>query len=330
MLHALKNNWQPTAALTTLQRRAQIIQTIRHFFFTRGVLEVDTPLLSHATVTDPFVVGIPALFQEIGQPTAHTVYLQTSPEYAMKRLLAMGSGSIYQISKAFRQGDLGKLHNPEFTLLEWYRLGVDHHGLMDEMDSLLQFILATEPAERLSYAAVFQRYLQLDPHTATLTELMACAQQQDLHFVQTDETTTDRNVWLHLLLTHVIEPNIGQERPVFLYDFPVSQAALARIRENEIPPVASRFEVYFKGIELANGFHELQNAAEQRQRFIADLAYRKAHQLPELPIDEYFLAALTAGLPDCSGVALGIDRLIMLALGKTNIAEVMSFSFPTA
>lgn len=306
-------HWKPNTPLDTLQQRARLITNIRQFFAERQVLEVETPLLSTSTVTDPHVHGV---------PVPEKLFLQTSPEYAMKRLLAAGSGCIYQISKAFRQHDQGQFHHPEFTMLEWYRLGFDHHDLMDEMDALLQTILSCAPAERMSYQQLFQHYLAINPHTSTIDELKACVAEQGIHFTG---TLPDVNAWLDLLLTHCIEPHIAQEKPLFLYDFPVSQAALARIR-NEDPPVASRFEVYFKGIELANGFHELASAVEQRKRFENDLAYRRQHQLPVVPVDENFLHALEHGLPDCAGVALGVDRLVMLALGKRSISDVISFT----
>lgn len=318
-------DWRPSASLKSLQQRAQLIARIRQFFAERHVLEVDTPLLSQATVTDPHVIGIPATFKEIGSGKEQTMYLQTSPEYAMKRLLAAGSGPIYQICKAFRQGEIGTFHNPEFTMLEWYRPGFDHTALMQEMDELLQTILNTPSAERLSYAEAFIKFTGIDPHRATLNELATRAKQEAVLYEK-----ADRNTYLDVLLTHCIEPHIGQERPVFLYDFPISQAALAKIRHHDDPPVASRFEVYFKGVELANGFHELQNAAEQRQRFENDLAYRKEHNLPSAPLDEFFLSALKHGFPDCAGVALGIDRLLILALGHEKIADVLSFNFSRA
>ena len=317
------STWQPTATLAVLHERAKYIQHIRHFFAERNVLEVDTPLLSRFTVTDPHVVGIPAFFRDLGSTKTTDLYLQTSPEYAMKRLLAAGSGPIYQLCKAFRQGDLGTIHNPEFTMLEWYRPGFTHHDLMDEMDELLQRILRTGSAERLSYAAVFEKFLNLNPHTTSTHEI---AEKVRDH-IQLASDIQDRNTLLDLLLTHCIEPFIGLDRPVFLYDFPVSQAALAKIREEENPTVASRFEVYFKGVELANGFHELQNPVEQRKRFESDLAYRAHHDMPIFPIDELFLKALEHGLPDCAGVALGVDRLIMLALNKQSIRDVLSFGF---
>lgn len=314
--------WQPTASLVNLQKRAAIITSIRAFFAERQVLEVETPLLSHATVTDPYVIGIPAQFRSHGGHE-QTVYLQTSPEYAMKRLLAAGAGPIYQISKAFRQGDLGSLHNPEFTMLEWYRPGFDHHALMDEMDALLQPILLTPLAERLSYADAFEKYVAINPHDATVEQLAMCAKQK----ISYQGDGLDRNGWLDLLLTHCIEPYLGEKQPVFLYDFPVSQAALARIDYTKTPAVASRFEVYYHGIELANGFHELQDPAEQRNRFENDLCYRAKNNLQTVPLDERFLAALAYGLPNCAGVALGIDRLVMLALQQNSLMDVLSFSF---
>ncbi len=316
--------WEPSAPVENLRLRANIIALIRQFFMERNVLEVETPLLSHATVTDPHIISIPAVYQE--PSIQKTVYLQTSPEYAMKRLLAAGSGAIFQICKSFRQGDLGSVHNPEFTMLEWYRPGFDHHALMDEMDLLLQVVLQAAPAERVTYQALFEKFVNINPHTATLAELEACGRQ----YVDFSGELTDRNAWMSLLLTHVIEPEMGKDKPLFLYDFPVTQAALAKIRHEENQPVASRFEVYFKGVELANGFHELQNPSEQRKRFESELVYRQEQGLPITPIDENFLAALEHGLPDCAGVALGVDRLVMLALQANKLKNIISFDFERA
>ncbi len=318
--------WQPTANWDALKQRAVLIAKIRHFFAERNIVEVETPVLSHATVTDPFVVGIPAIFKAMGGSDEKIMYLQTSPEYAMKRLLAHGSGPIYQMSKAFRQGEISKIHNPEFTMLEWYRPGFDHHMLMDEMDLLLQCILQTKPAERMTYENIFRDYLNLDPHHATIKDLKRCAHEKDIHL---NEELTSRDAWLDVLWTHYIEPRVAIERPLFLYDFPASQASLAKVRAED-PPVASRFEVYFKGVELANGFHELQNSIEQAERFAKDLAYRQQHHLPAIQMDQRLLAALNQGLPDCAGVALGVDRLIMLALDSKQISDVVSFTFANA
>jgi len=314
--------WLPSASLENLRLRARLLKQIRDFFYVRKVMEVETPLLCHTSVTDPFIESIPALFQAHPQEKEQRYYLQTSPEYAMKRLLAAGCGSIYQISKAFRQGEIGRLHNPEFTLVEWYRLGFNHVQLMDEVDDLLQEVLLVPAAERVSYAYLFQAELDIDPHHASVNELKACAQTK---LISVQGEITENDTWLDILFTHCIEPQLGKERPCFVYDFPISQAALARIREEQ--GLASRFEVYFHGMELANGFHELQDAREQRKRFEKNLAKRKQLGLASLPIDELLLTALQQGLPDCSGVALGVDRLLMLAAGSERIAEVLAFDF---
>jgi len=323
MFPAPKTNWQPSANFANLALRAKLFAQVRAFFSARGVLEVDTPLLCHTSVTDPYIQSIPALFLSHQHAIEQRYYLQTSPEFAMKRLLAAGSGAIFQICKAFRQGEVGRMHNPEFSMLEWYRPGFDHHALMDEMDELLQLLLQVAPAERKSYGAVFQEYLQIDPHTASLEALAECARQQKLD-VQTE--VIDKDTWLQLLMSECIEPHIGKDKPIFIYDFPVSQAALARIQPGE-PPTASRFEVYMHGVELANGFHELQNTTEQRKRFEKNNAVRVGEHLPTMQIDELFLAALEHGLPDCAGVALGLDRLVMISSGAKSIGEVLSFDF---
>lgn len=319
-------HWQPSASIENLRKRAAIIKQIRDFFTARGVMEVETPIMCHTSVTDPFIQSIPALFQAHPEENETRYYLQTSPEYAMKRLLAAESGAIFQITKSFRQGEVGRLHNPEFTMLEWYRPAFDHHQLMDEMDELLQLVLTMPPANRMTYAELFQTHLHINPHLASCDELAACAQANHVS-IATD--IHDKDTWLNILMSHCIEPHLGQDKPIFVYDFPASQAALARI-QNTNPPVASRFEVYVKGMELANGFHELQHAEEQRKRFENNLLARKSLGLNELVIDEYFIAALKHGLPDCAGVALGIDRLIMIAINGSTIADVLSFDFSRA
>jgi lysyl-tRNA synthetase class 2 len=318
-------SWKPTATFEVLNKRAHIYSQIRQFFADRGVLEVETPVMSHATVTDPHILSIPAYYQALGSDEKQMMYLQTSPEYAMKRLLAAGSGSIYQITKSFRQGEIGRWHNPEFTMLEWYRVDFDHYQLMDEMDALLQSILQTLAAERMSYQEAFEKYAGVNPHTATIETLKKRVEKNSISF----DSVMEKNQWLDLLFTHCIEPYLGVERPCFIYDFPASQAALAKIRL-ENPPVASRFEVYFKGVELANGFHELQDATEQRRRFEANQEYRIKNHLPFIPLDENFLTALEQGLPNCAGVALGVDRLILLACQAEKIADILSFAFPNA
>ena len=325
MSHVPKNKitWQPTATLAILQHRAKILNKIRCFFAEREVLEVETPLLASATVTDPHIESIPTVFQSSGEAKPIRYYLQTSPEYAMKRLLAVGSGSIYQITKAFRQGEVGRLHNPEFTLLEWYRVGFDHHQLMDEMDELLQTLLKTKKAERVTVRDIFQHYTGLDPHSVTALDLKKFLENQKFAIAFDD----DFHTLYDLVFSHFIEPYLGLSQPLFLYDYPIHQAALAKIRMAENPPVASRFEVYIAGLEIANGFHELQNAEEQKQRFDRDLKIRAALKKNNVPIDQRFLASLQQGLPACAGVALGLDRLMMVATGVNNISAVLSFAW---
>ncbi len=309
--------WKPTASIESLKKRSNVLQKIRHFFMSRDVLEVETPLMSHATVTDPYLHSFPV------RASDKTYYLQTSPEYAMKRLLAGGSGSIFQLCKSFRDDEKGRFHNAEFTMLEWYRVGFDHHDLMDEMEDLLKLILGDCCLEKFSYAQLFEKYFALNPHTASLETLHECAKKY-LNDRLPNFEIDDRDLFLQLLMTEYIEPELSEKELVFIYDYPVTQAALSRIRHDD-PPVAERFEVYFKGIELANGFHELSDANEQRARFEKDLQKRKSLGYSEVPIDEKLLAALEHGFPDCAGVALGVDRLIMLALQKSHIDEVIAF-----
>lgn len=320
-------DWRPTASLKNLRRRAELLACLREFFAERGVLEVETPLMASATVTDLHLASF-----HVSDPA---YYLQTSPEFAMKRLLASGSGPIYQICKAFRRDEAGRFHNPEFTMLEWYRPGWDHHALMDEMDALLARALSDHPehappAERATYAELFKRHLGGDAHGDTPEQLARLAKEQGIDVIASDGM--DRDTWLHLLWSHVVEPKLGRGCPTFVLDFPASQAALARIRPatDQAPAVAERFEVYVEGVELANGFHELADGAEQRRRFEEDLAERQRRGLSTPPMDERLLAALDSGFPDCAGVALGFDRLLMLATGAGHLAEVIAFPFDRA
>lgn len=319
-------SWQPTAGLAVLRQRAALIARCRAFFAARGVLEVETPILAAATVTDP---QLASLSTEIaGQPGRF--YLQTSPEYAMKRLLAAGSGDIYQISKVFRDGETGRNHNPEFTLLEWYRGGFDHHALMDEVEALLTELLGarlTAAAERVSYREAFRRTVGLDPLEAPLATLVEAAAART--GIARASVSDDRDICLDLLMGAVVGPTLGAGRITFVHEYPASQAALARLLSGPAR-VAARFEAYVGGLELCNGFHELADAGEQRRRFEADLDLRRARGLPPTPVDERFLAALAAGLPDCAGVALGLDRVVMLATGCASIREVLAFPVDVA
>jgi lysyl-tRNA synthetase class 2 len=319
--------WQPNASMQALRQRAAIVKTIRSFFEDRAVLEVETPNLSQATVTDQHLASFSTEFVGPGFAHGQTLYLQTSPEYAMKRLLAQGSGCIYQIGKAFRNEESGRFHNPEFTLLEWYRVGFDHFALMIEVDELLQLVLETPKAERCSYQSAFVTHVGIDPldtNVAALQQALVVHGMGDIAQLESCKDTL-----MQLLFSQVVEPNIGHEAPCFIYHFPASQAALAKIHGAD-NRVAERFEVYFKGIELANGFHELTDGQEQLARFELDNVKRLADGKSANNIDGHLIDALNNGMPDCAGVALGIDRLIMLALAVDSIDQVLSFAIKRA
>ncbi|WP_432455924.1 elongation factor P--(R)-beta-lysine ligase [Agarivorans sp. QJM3NY_29] len=319
--------WQPSASVELLKQRSEIISKIRHFFYQRQVMEVDTPALSQACVSDIHLHSFCTTLSGPAAPKTMPLYLQTSPEFHMKRLLAAGSGCIYQIAKAFRNEEAGRYHNPEFTMLEWYRVGYNHFALMDEMEQLLELVLGCGSCERLSYRQAFERHLGFNPLEAEHAQFMVAAKELGVADLVAKEP--ERDTILQLLFSLGVEPHIAQQRPCFVYHFPASQAALAKISSTD-PQVAERFELYYKGIELANGFHELTDAQEQAERFANDQAYRKVNGLAEAELDQRFLAGLAAGLPACAGVALGIDRLLMLAFGQTHIQQVQSFSIERA
>jgi lysyl-tRNA synthetase class 2 len=310
-----------------IRARAALLGRLRVFFAAAGVLEVETPILSQSAVTDPALTSLVVGGSEIGRGRA--LYLQTSPEFPMKRLLASGSGPIYQICKVFRDDERGRFHHPEFSLLEWYRPGWNQHRLMDEVADLVQVALR-QPAlsvERISYRELFLAGLDLDPWSATIEDLRATALTAGIADAAHLELEAD--AWLDLLLTHCLESGLGRGGMTFLYDYPPSQAALARIRPGPIP-VAERFELYLEGIELANGFCELTDAVEQRARFQADLETRQRRGQSAPPLDERLLAALTSGMPECAGVALGLDRLLMIAGGVDQIDAVLTFPLERA
>jgi lysyl-tRNA synthetase class 2 len=318
-------SWRPSASLDALQRRAAMLSATRDFFARRGVLEVETPILSAAAVSDPQLESLATRIAGI----AHEFYLHTSPEYSMKRLLAAGSGDIYQICKVFRDAERGRWHNPEFTMIEWYRLRMDDAALMDEVEALVASLLKPqrhlEPAERLSYCAALQRHAGVDAHLSSDRELSAAALR---HGIVCD-ARLERDAKLDLLMGLIVGPKLGRERPCFICDYPASQAALARLKPG-LPAVAARFELYLDGVELANGFHELQDGAEQRRRFNQDLRVRAERGLPRRSLDERLLAALETGLPECAGVALGFDRLVALALHADALAGAMAFTIDNA
>lgn len=309
--------WQPSATIETLRLRAQMVATIRHFFNQRGYLEVETPVMAQFGITDVYLSNIKAYFRQ--KPYC----LQTSPEYHMKRLLAAGSGPIFQLARVFRDDELGRWHNPEFTLLEWYQLHIDHHALMLEIDTLLQKVLACPPLEKKTYQHVFQEICHLDPFSASIEAFQTCLRQYDLaNVLSSDES--DRDQYLFLLMSHVIEPALANgPAPVAIYDFPPSQAALAKINQG----VAERFEVYYRGVELANGFHELTEHALQKERFEQDRALRRKMGIEDSAPDIWLLQALEHGLPPCSGVALGIDRLFALSQKHECLSQGLAFDF---
>ena len=291
-------------------------------------MEVETPFLSPAAVSDPAVESFVTRYTGPDAGNGRDLYLHTSPEFPMKRLLAAGSGPIYQICRVFRNGESGRYHNPEFTLLEWYRPGYDHRRLMDEVADLVQRLVPGPlPETRITYGELFRQRLAIDPHTCSLPALRQAAQAAGVPGAAELELA-ERDAWLDLLMVHCIEPGLPQGL-CFIYDYPASQASLARVRPGE-PPLAERFELYLDGLELANGFHELRDAGEQRRRFLGELERRQAAGMARPPLDENFLSALEAGLPACAGVALGIDRLLMRLTGCGHIDRVMAFPLSRA
>lgn len=334
----MTEEWRPGASLELLAIRARMLADIRAFFAGRGVLEVETPILSSASTTDPQIesftshYGWPA--PEIGHGDAARLYLHTSPEFPMKRLLAAGAGAIYQICKVFRNGEVGRRHNPEFTLLEWYRPGFDHDQLMQEVEELVCTLLPEmrrpEGAERITYAEAFEQYAGVDPHRVTSAQLHRLYSERDEPPVGMS-ASSDRDAWLDLILTQWVEPGLATRGMVFMVDYPASQASLARVHTNhEGIEVAERFELYVNGVELANGFHELQDAQQQAARFHQEQSVRRERGLPRVAEDRRLLAALEHGLPPCAGVALGLDRFLMQLSGIADIRQVMAFDFGRA
>jgi lysyl-tRNA synthetase class 2 len=306
-----------------------MLRSARDFFQQRHVMEVETPMLSAAAVSDP---QIESLSTQVSGMASRS-YLCPSPEYAMKRLLAADSGDIFQICKVFRDAERGRWHNPEFTMIEWYRLGFDDSALMDEVEMLVQLLLAPErnlqSAERLSYRAAMQRHAQVDAFSSSDLELTQAARRHGIIC----EAELERDAKLDLLMGLLVGPQLGRQRPCFICDYPASQAALARLKATPgagQPAVAARFELYLDGLELANGFHELAGAEEQRVRFTKDLQLRRSRGQSQPPLDENLLAALQEGMPDCAGVALGFDRLVAIALGADRLSQAMAFDIDNA
>lgn len=319
--------WQPTLTWQNAQKRAVILQQIRQFFAERNVIEVETPALSQGTVTDVYLDAFVCKYNFLADSSVEQsthLYLQTSPEFHMKRLLASGYGCIYSLAKAFRHEQAGRHHNPEFTLLEWYRVGFNQFDLMSEVAELLKAILACNEPLFISYQDIFIGTVNINPLTASFTELVTVLEHYDKSADWLIEQN-DPDVLLQFIFTEIIEPTIGINAPCFVYNFPVAQASLAKISPQD-GRVAERFECYYHGIELANGFNELTDANEQKKRFQHDNAKREKQGLPARAIDDNFIAALNYGLPQCSGVALGVDRMVMLALRCKYINETLTFA----
>jgi lysyl-tRNA synthetase class 2 len=309
-------NFGPTASLDALKQRSDLLRKLREFFYGRGFIEVETPLLASEVIPEQHIEPITA---GTGQ------FLQASPELHMKCLVAAGATAIFQITRSFRAGERGPLHNPEFTIVEWYRTGDDMLAGMNLLDELMQSLLETPPADRTTYAEAFQRALGLCPHTASIHEFSAAAKASGVPIPDAMHNA-DRDEWLNLLLATRIEPLLGRERPEIVYHYPASQASLARCTmSNAGYHIAERFELYYRGIELANGFHELTDPIELRERFTAANAARIADGRPALALPEHLFAAMRHGLPNSAGCAIGFDRLAMLAAGACTINEVMTF-----
>ena len=321
-------DWRPSASFETLRLRAALNARIRDFFARRGVVEVETPVLSMAGNTDPNIASFSLQFGGRTDGAPRTRWLRTSPEYPLKRLLAAGFGDCYELGRVFRDGEAGGRHNPEFTMLEWYRLGYDHQRLIAETAELVQAALTLvgreATLERVAYRELYRERLGLDPASADESELRAA-----LGDVVIDPDGLTRDDWLDLLMTHRLQPGFAPDRLLAIYDYPASQCALARVRADD-PPVAERFELYLGPLELANGYHELADADEQGTRFQRDVNLRAQRGAPAPPRDEAMLAALGTGFPDCAGVALGVDRLLMAMLGVPRIADVLAFDFARA
>jgi lysyl-tRNA synthetase class 2 len=304
-----------SASLATLEQRADLLRRLREFFGERGFLEVETPLVADEVIPE---LHIEPLRLANGQ------FLQASPELHMKKLLAAGANAIFQVTHSFRADERGQFHNPEFTIVEWYRVGDDMRAGIDLVDELMQTLLVTASATRTSYGKAFEKHAGINPHTATLEDFAAQVA------ATAGMNVADRDEWLNLILAKHVEPQLGRDRPEIIYHYPATQAALAQtVTDSTGHHVAERFELYYRGIELANGYHELSDAAEQRRRLEVVNAARLVDGRPPLPLPKSFLRALEQGLPDCTGVALGFDRLAMLAAGAKSIDDVLAFPSAT-
>ena len=321
--------WQPSASMDALRLRARLNRLVREFFFARDVLEVETPMMSRAGNTDPNIASFALEFSGRTDGASRTRWLRTSPEFPLKRLLAAGGGDCFELGRVFRDGEAGGRHNPEFTMLEWYRVGWTLEPLMDETVALVQAALSmvgrSATVARVSFRDLYRQQLGVDPMTADLETVRNAAAG-----IAIDGDGLTRDDWLDLLMTHRLQPTFGHDQIRVVHDYPASQCALAKVVERDGMPVAERFELYLGPLELANGYHELTDAAEQRVRFERDVATRSARGEDAPAIDEGLLAALAHGMPACAGVALGVDRLLMAMLDTPRIADVVAFDFARA
>ncbi|MGM0526298.1 MAG: elongation factor P--(R)-beta-lysine ligase [Pseudomonadota bacterium] len=321
-------NWRSPATLDALRYRATLMRQVRQFFEQRDVLEVDTPVLARAGVTDVYLENLTSQLTAGPDGKPLILHLQTSPEFALKRLIAQYHIDVYQLSHVFRDDEIGRFHNPEFSLLEWYRLGFDTQQLISEISELLTETTAAPPVQALSYQQAFKQYCKADPLT---TEGIAAIHRQLLARGETRQWMqheTDTDTILQVAFNLLVEPSLDKNIPIAITHFPASQAALAQLSEDD-PRVAHRFEIYYQGVELANGYKELTDATVQQQRFEHDNRRREEQGKPIKPLDFALIKALKHGLPSCSGVALGFDRLLMIALGAEHIKEVLPFSIET-
>lgn len=324
----MSDDWRNSGSVADLKLRAQVYQFIRQFFSQLKVLEVETPMLSEAGNTDPNIASFHLQFsgpQSAGN--AHR-WLRTSPEFALKRLLASGFGDCYELGRVFRNGEFGGKHNPEFTMLEWYRVGWNHQQLIDECLELVQGIFQLQNRQlsvlRYSYQELYIKFVGINPHECSDSKLMALIEKK----TKIDFEGMNRDDYLNLIMTHFIEPQLPETQLTVVFDFPASQCALAKIRHDAIP-VAERFELYLGSFELANGYHELTDSVEQARRFTQDLVTRKQRE-DILPDQDMRLLQALKNLPECAGVAMGIDRLMMALLNKKEISEVIAFDFSRA
>ncbi len=324
-----ESSWQPTATRSAIEHRSEVVWRMRQFFHEQNFVEVHVPVISHDTVVDLNIepVRIPAFALDCPEAGLSELYLQTSPEFAMKRLLASGMQAIYSIGPVFRAGERGALHNPEFTMVEWYRVDDDFAAGIALLDRLVQASLCSESAQVITYRQAFLNFAKIDPLLATVKELAELALQLELGV--TGDWSDDTDTWLDLLFSEVVQPNLGLSSPTIVTHYPATQSALAKL-SSEDPRTAERFELFIGGIELANGYHELLDPAELENRNQATEAKRRNVGKPGLPASSRLIEAMQAGIPPCSGCALGLDRLMMVATQAQSIDQVLAFPLERA